>query len=142
MIAYAIEAALASGIFDHIVVSTDDTEIASVAVTARAEMRRLSVHPNSPDDFTPTVLVIAHAILACRDLGWPVEQVCCAYAGVPFIEASDLIEALRLLETGVARYVFPVTPFPSAVQRALRRGSDGKVATFNLEYVNTRTPRP
>jgi pseudaminic acid cytidylyltransferase len=138
MIAYAIEAALVSGVFDQVVVSTDDAEIGAIAVAAGGETP-FSRPADLADDFTPTVPVIAHAIRACRAFGWTCEQACCIYPGVPFIEASDLIEALRLLETGVAPYVFPVTPFPSAIQRALRRGADGRVAPFNPEHVNTRT---
>ncbi len=138
MIGYAIEAALATGVFDHVVVSTDDAEIAEIAVAMRAEtpfVRPLDL----ADDFTPTVPVIAHAIRACQGLGWQVEQACCIYPGVPFIEADDIVEAQRLLEKGVAPYIFPVTSFPSAIQRALRRGPDGRVAPFNPEFVNTRT---
>lgn len=138
MIAYAIEAARKSGVFDHIVVTTDDPGIAAIAAAVGAEAPFVRP-PELADDHTPTVPVIAHAIRACRELGWRVDQVCCIYPGVPFIESGDLVDALKLLETGVAPYAFPVTAFPSAIQRALRRGADGRVAPFNPEYVNTRT---
>jgi pseudaminic acid cytidylyltransferase len=138
MIAYAIEAAKASGVFDHIVVTTDDPEIAAIAVATGAETP-FTRPPELADDFTPTVPVIAHAVQTCRDLGWPVDQACCIYPGVPFIESGDLVDALRLLETGVAAYAFPVTAFPSAIQRALRRRADATVTPFNPEYVSTRT---
>lgn len=138
MIAYAIEAAKASGVFDHVVVTTDDPEIAEIAVATGAETP-FTRPPELADDFTPTVPVIAHAVQACRDLGWAVDEACCIYPGVPFIEADDLVEALRLLESGVAPYVFPVTAFPSPIQRALKRGEAGEVAPFNPEHVGTRT---
>lgn len=138
MIAYAIEAAKASGVFDHVVVTTDDPEIAEIAVATGAETP-FTRPPELADDFTPTVPVIAHAVQACRDLGWAVDEACCIYPGVPFIEADDLVEALRLLESGVAPYVFPVTAFPSPIQRALKRGEVGEVAPFNPEHVGTRT---
>lgn len=138
MIAYAVDAAAKSGLFDHIVVSTDDAEIASVARVAGAETP--FVRPQElADDHTPTVPVIAHAIDECSMLGWNTGQVCCIYPGVPFLELDDLVEALRLLETGIAPYAFPVTPFPSPVQRAFRRAADGRVRPFNPQYVNTRT---
>jgi pseudaminic acid cytidylyltransferase len=138
MIAYAIDAARSSGAFDRIVVSTDDAEIAVVAQGAGAEvpfMRPLAL----ADDHTPTVPVIAHAIEACHQQGWSAELVCCIYPGVPLISGSEIAEALRLLERGDAHYVFPVVPFPSPIQRALRRASDGTTRPFHPEYVNTRT---
>lgn len=139
MIAYAIGAARASGLFDHVVVSTDDAEIAAIAAAEGAELP-FTRPADLADDHTPTVPVIAHAIGACRALGWDVQQVCCIYPGVPLIRAEDIAEALRLLDAhGGHGYTFPVTPFPSAIQRALRRGADGRVAPFHPEYVNTRT---
>lgn len=139
MIAYAIQAARGSGLFDHVVVSTDDDEIAGIARAEGAELP-FARPAGLADDHTPTVPVIAHAINACRALGWGVHQVCCIYPGVPLIRGDDIAEALCLLDAqdGVG-YTFPVTPFPSAIQRALRRGADGAVAPFHPEYVNTRT---
>ena len=131
MIAYAIEAALSSGVFDHVVVSTDDPEIAGIAADHGASLP--FVRPaHLADDMTPTVPVVAHAIETCQALGWGVQQVCCIYPGVPFIQASDLVQALDLLLGGNAHYVFPVTPFPSAIQRALRRQADYKRPAVSL----------
>jgi pseudaminic acid cytidylyltransferase len=139
MIAYAIAAARASGLFEHVLVSTDDEEIAAIAAAEGAEVpfRRPA---ELADDHTPTVPVIAHAIDACRALGWTVAEVCCIYPGVPLIRAEDIAEALALLQAHAgAGYTFPVTPFPSAIQRALRRQADGRVEPFHPQYVNTRT---
>jgi pseudaminic acid cytidylyltransferase len=139
MIAYAIDAAQRSGLFAHVLVSTDDAEIAGIARDLGAELP-FARPPELADDHTPTVPVIAHAIRECIALGWPVAQACCIYPGVPLIRAADVASALQLLdEHGGAGYTFPVTPFPSAIQRALRRGPDGRVAPFHPEYVDTRT---
>jgi pseudaminic acid cytidylyltransferase len=138
MIAYAIEAASASGVFDHIVVTTDDAEIAAISAAAGAEIPFMRP-PELAGDHTPTVPVVAHAIQACRELGWPVEQVCCIYPGVPLIDAADIAQALVLLELGDTAYVFPVTPFPSPIQRALKRQPDATTRPFHPEYINTRT---
>lgn len=138
MIAYAIEAARESGVFDRIVVSTDDPEIAAIATATGAEVP--FVRPaHLADDITPTVPVIAHAIESCIAAGWPVEQACCIYPGVPLIQHEDLRAAQALLEQGSAAYVFPVTSFPSPIQRALKREADGTTRPFNPQYVNTRT---
>ena len=137
MIAYAIAAARAAGVFDHIVVSTDDDEIAALAGEWGAEVP--FVRPAAlADDHTPTVPVIAHAISACADLGWHAQMVCCIYPGVPFIEPDDIAQALALLNGGAA-YVFPVAAFPSPIQRALKREADGTTRPFHPEYAGTRT---
>lgn len=137
MIGHAIAAAQESGLFDRIVVSTDDEEIAGIARGLGAElpfMRSAAL----ADDHTPTVPVVAHAVQACIDLGWRVDEVCCIYPGVPFLEAGDLREALALLAQG-ATYAFPVAPFPSAVQRALQRTADGSARPLFPEFASTRT---
>lgn len=138
MIAYAIEAAQASGVFDHIVVSTEDTEIAEFAVSIGAELPFMRPR-DLADDVTPTVPVIAHAIKACAAVGWRAQRVCCIYPGVPLIQQQDLRRALALLELGGTAYVFPVTPFPSPIQRALARDEQGCARPFHPEYVSTRT---
>ena len=138
MICYAIEAALASKVFDRVIVSTDDDEIANLANAHGAELPFIRP-PDLADDHTPTVPVIAHAIRACNGLGWNVRDVCCIYPGVPFISTEDLrITLAQLLDTG-AHYVFPVTGFPSPIQRALRRHSDGTIRPFQTEHSSTRT---
>lgn len=139
MISYAIHAALDSGLFELVVVSTDDPEIAAIARQEGAEvpfMRPASL----ADDFTPTVPVVQHAVSACRDGGWSGEMVCCIYPGVPFIRSDDIAGALTLLrESNGEGYAFPVTHFPSPIQRALRRDNDGTIAPFYPEHVATRT---
>lgn len=139
MIAFAIDAALASGQFDHVVVSTDDEEIAEIARKRGAEVPFLRPEGLS-DDFTPTVPVIAHAITACTNLGWNADLTCCIYPGVPMIEPGDLSAARERLEQTGSLYAFPVAPFPAAIKRALRRDTQSGMATpFNPEHVNTRT---
>lgn len=138
MITYAIEAALDSKIFDRVIVSTDDADIADVAKAHGAELP--FIRPTElADDHTPTVPVIAHAIGICNELGWSVQDVCCIYPGVPFISIEDLRGAHEQLVSTGTNYVFPVTGFPSPIQRALRRLHDGTVRPFQPEYAATRT---
>lgn len=139
MIAYAIEAAWASGLFTHVVVSTDDPEIGAVSRSYGAETP-FSRPAELADDHTPTVPVIAQAIAACEALGWSAEFVCCIYPGVPFIQQADLKATLQMLqETPEADYSFPVTAFPSAIQRALQRAASGRMAAIFPEYELVRT---
>jgi pseudaminic acid cytidylyltransferase len=138
MIAYAITAAKESGLFDHIVVSTDDEEIAQIAKQWGAETP--FVRPEVlANDYTATVPVISHAIEACRALGWKFDNVCCIYPGVPFIQINDLICALGRLAESKADYCFPVAEYPSAIQRALKRLSNGTMQPFYPEFQLTRT---
>jgi pseudaminic acid cytidylyltransferase len=137
MIGYAIDAARASGLFSHVVVSTDDDEIATVAAGFGA-LIPFKRPAHLADDHTPTVPVVAHAIDACSSLLPPPQAVCCIYPGVPFLEVEDLRRALQVLEAG-ADYAFPVTPFRSAVQRALRRDAAGLAKPFFPEFAATRT---
>ena len=138
MIAYAITAAKNSGLFDHVLASTDDAEIASIANAWGAETP--FVRPAElANDFTATVPVVAHAIQACEELGWSFDNVCCIYPGVPFIEVEDLQGAFKQLQVGSDDYCFPVAEFPSAIQRALKRNSDGEMQPFYPEFQLTRT---
>lgn len=136
MIAHAIQAAADSGLFDRIVVSTDDAEIAAVAHACGAEvpfMRPAAL----ADDHAPTVPVIAHAVAA---LGLPEDAaVCCIYPAVPLLRPQDLADALALLPAGRHRYVFPVAAYPSPVQRALAREADGRTSPLYPQFTQTRT---
>ena len=138
MICYAIGAALASNAFDRVIVSTDDAEIAEVSEAYGAELPFVRP-PELADDQTSTVPVIAHAIRTCDELGWNVQDVCCIYPCVPFISTDDLRTAHEKLVSTGASYVFPVTGFPSPIQRALMRLSDGRVCPFQPEHAATRT---
>lgn len=139
MLAHAIGAASKSGLFEQIVVSTDDEEIGAVAREWGAVTP--FVRPDDlADDYSATVPVVAHAIQVCQSLGWAFEHVCCIYPCVPLIDVSDLSQGLALLK-GAERtdYCFPVTQFASPIQRALRRLGDGKMQSFYEQYWLTRT---
>jgi len=138
MIAYAIEAAKTSGLFEHIIVSTDDEEIAEISRKWGAEIPFFRPE-NLADDFVATVPVIAHSIEACREQGWEFENVCCIYPCVPFIDKEDLVRSLESLEDGTKDYCFPVAEFPSRIQRALKLGEAGSLSPFFPEFETTRT---
>lgn len=126
MIGYAISAAIRSGLFEHVVVTTDDPEVADLARKEGAEAPFVRTSELS-NDYTPIVPVVADAISRCERLGWIIGDVCCIFPCVPFIRTEDLSAAFRLLETSGADYAFPVVEFPAAVQRAMRRDVVGKM---------------
>jgi pseudaminic acid cytidylyltransferase len=138
MIAYAIAAAKESNLFEHIIVSTDDEEIAQIAIAWGAETP--FVRPAElANDYTATVPVIAHAIEDCRNLGWKFDMACCIYPAVPFIQVDDLRGALARMNKSEADYCFPVTEYPTVIQRALKLLSNGKMESFYPEFEKTRT---
>ncbi|WP_110674169.1 pseudaminic acid cytidylyltransferase [Salinicola sp. RZ23] len=138
MIAWSIQAALASRCFDRIIVSTDDDEIAAVAREWGAQTPFMRPAALS-DDHTGTVPVIAHAITEIQQAGVSLEAVCCLYATAPFVAADDLIAGLDRLEGEDVDYAFSVTSYAFPIQRALRMTPKGRVAMFEPEHFNTRS---
>jgi len=135
IIAYSIEACLKSGLFDHIVVSTDDEEIAEIAKANGAEVPFLRSAANS-DDYATTVDVIEEVYL---QLGVAYEEVCCVYATAPLLKPEHLKEANTLLLDGGFDSVFPVVRFGFPIQRAISRTETGKIAMFQPEHQATRS---
>lgn len=138
MIAWSIEAAVASGVFDRIVVSTDDDGIAAIAQSCGAEapFRRPA---ELADDHAPTRPVIAHAIDALAGQGWIAGEVCCLYATAPFVRPEDLRAGLDRLLAGACTYVFPVTTFAFPIERALRLSGDGRVRNVDPGMAQVRS---
>jgi len=138
MIVWSIEAALQSGCFDQVIVSTDDDEIAAVARQHGAQvpfMRPASL----ADDHTGTTAVIEHAINWFIAHGQKPDQVCCLYATAPFVSAQDLQRGLGLLEDTGCDYAFTVTSYAFPIQRAIRVTQGGGIQMFYPEYYSTRS---
>lgn len=138
MIAYSIEAANQSGCFDKILVSTDDQEIADIALQYGAEVPFLRP-ADIADDFATTLDVMQHAITWCKNQQWQVDKVCCIYATAPFILPEYIKQGLAELSDDKVQYAFSATTFPFAIQRAISLGENGTVSMFSPEYANTRS---
>ncbi|MBB5392529.1 MULTISPECIES: pseudaminic acid cytidylyltransferase [unclassified Herbaspirillum] len=137
MIAWSISAALQSGCFDEVIVSTDDAEIADVARQWGASvpfMRPAAL----ADDHTGTIPVIRHAIEWFGQDRQP-SQVCCIYATAPFVQADDLRRGLNVLMANDCNYAFSVTSYPFPIQRAIRILNTERVEMFYPEHFNTRS---
>lgn len=138
IIAYSIDAARACGLFDHVVVSTDDEAIARVARDCGAETPFVRPAELS-DDHTGTNAVVRHAIRWFDGRGAPPEHVCCLYATAPFVQAQHLREGFeRLVATGRS-FAFSVTSFAFPIQRALRIDADGCIQAIWPENVARRS---
>lgn len=138
MIAWSIEAALQSGCFDKVIVSTDDEEIAEVARQYGASVPFMRPAELS-DDYTGTIPVIRQAIEWCNANGFDPQQVCCLYATAPFISPEDLRRGLGILEQTGCQYAFSATSYAFPIQRAIRLTGTGHVEMFNAEHFNTRS---
>lgn len=138
MIAWSIEAARTSGLFEKIIVSTDSPDIASVARQYGAETPFTRPEALS-DDFTPTAPVLLHALNWLNAHGPKVSRLCCIYATAPFVRPADLRQGLRVLDTHRVASVFSVTTFAFPVQRALRLTGDGRLAMLWPEFELARS---
>lgn len=138
MIAWSIETAKACGLFDHIIVSTDDADIARIAVQYGAEVP-FERPAKLSDDFTGTGAVVKHALEWCIENIGPVDFVCTLYATAPFIKSQDIITGFELLKGGGCQMTFTVTSFPFPIQRAVKIASDGSVSMFQPENFSARS---
>lgn len=138
MIAWSIQAAIESKCFDHVVVSTDDQEIAEVATAYGAEVPFIRPSELS-DDYTGTIPVVAHAIDWVNKNMGQVELACCIYATAPFVSAKDIQRGLNILREHNADYAFTVTSYPFPIQRAVRITPQNRIEMFNPEHFSTRS---
>ncbi len=138
LIAYSIEAAIASQCFDRIIVSTDDLEIAEVARKYGAEVPFIRPKDIS-NDFATTLDVMQHALTWCKEAEIEIENVCCIYATAPFLQPEYIKQGLDSLLIHGVSYTFSVTSFPFPIQRAIKLDSNDKVNMFQPEHLNTRS---
>lgn len=139
MIAWSIEAAKSSGCFDKIIVSTDDSDIAALAVSCGVEVPFLRPAHLAGDHVT-TQAVVLHALEWCEEQGLSVQSVCCLYAAAPFVQPENLAQAAQLLHhVPLGGFVFAATSFPFPIQRAIRIDPAGQSTMFQPECFDTRS---
>jgi N-acylneuraminate cytidylyltransferase len=138
MICYSIKAAIESGVFDHIIVSTDDIEIADVARKCGAEVPFMRPKKLA-NDHTQTRPVVIHAIEMIEKIIGKVDNVCCMYATAPLVQSEDIKLALGVLSEQDCSFVFTVTSFAYPIQRALRVLENGRVDMFDSSFFNKRS---
>ena len=138
LIAYSIEIAIQSGVFEKVIVSTDDKEIAEVAKKYGAEVP--FIRPKElADDFSGTDDVIEHALreLACN--GEKYEYICTIYATAPLLKQKYLIEGYEKLKNSDAIHAFSVTSMPFPIQRTFKIDKNGRCQMFTPKYYMTRS---
>lgn len=138
MIAWSIGAAIESGCFDRLIVSTDDEEIAEISRRWGAEVPFLRP-AELADDYATTSDVIRHAIDWSTQHDRMPERACCVYATAPFLRPDDVARGLELLEERGADFAFSATSYAFPVQRAIRLTPEGRVDMLMPEHLNTRS---
>jgi pseudaminic acid cytidylyltransferase len=138
IIAYSISAAQQTGLFDQVVVSTDDEEIASIARTFGATTP--FVRPKEiADDFTGTNAVVKHAVAWFNAQSHDVTHACCLYATAPLVQARYIAEGYEALSRSDAVFAFSVTSYAFPIQRAVRITPEGRVDAIYPEHRMTRS---
>ena len=138
MITHSIKAALDTGLFARVIVSTDDEEIAEVARRNGADVP--FVRPAAlADDHTGTTAVIAHALGELRARGAQFDYACCIYATAPFLRPSDLADGFRKIHAGAWQYVFSAGKAHFPVYRSFTQDPDRGLAMLFPEHWLTRS---
>jgi pseudaminic acid cytidylyltransferase len=138
MLAWSIEAAISSNLFDQIIVSTDDQEIAKVAESLGANVPFIRPGKIS-DDFATTTDVIGHAVEWMIEENYSVEAVCCIYATAPFMRFSDLQESYKIFNSGNWEYVFTATDFAAPIFRSFKKNQENGLEMFYPQFFDTRS---
>lgn len=138
MIAWSIEAALASECFERVVVSTEDPEVAEVALEWGASVPFMRP-AELADDYTGTVAVMRHGVEWLNANDRQLDFACCIYATAPFVSAEILRQGWSTIQECECSYTFSVTSYPFPIQRALRIADDGRVSMFRPEYLSSRS---
>jgi pseudaminic acid cytidylyltransferase len=138
LIAYSIEVALNSKLFDKVIVSTDDEEIAKIAKEYGAEVPFLRPTELS-DDFTGTGAVISHALHYLREQKEAYNFVCTIYATAPFLEEKYLIEGFLKLKDSHARNAFSCTSMPFPIWRTFKITAENRCEMFWPENFSKRS---
>ncbi len=138
MISHSIQLAQKSGLFDKIIVSTDDMKIAQIAREYQAEVP--FIRPKElADDHTGITEVMAQALQWLSQQGLTYDWVCCICATSPFIQIADLKQGLKMLQQGDWHYVFSATSFGFPIFRGFNQKNDGSVKMLFPEHFKTRS---
>lgn len=138
ILAYSIQAALESELFDEVMVSTDDSAIAQVAIQYGAVVPSLRSAENS-GDFATTADVLLEVLQTYAKQGKHYSEACCIYPTAPFAHPALLRRSLQTLLDGGYDSVFPVVAFGYPIQRALQLDAEGKVSMVWPEYLLSRS---
>jgi pseudaminic acid cytidylyltransferase len=137
VISYAIDTVIKTGIFEEVMVSTDDVEISQIALEFGANVPFLRSAETS-DDFATTADVIFEVLSHYNNSGRFFDNVCCLYPCTPLIEPIHINESFHVLQTTGVDSVIPVVMYDYPIQRALK-SENGKIKFFYPEFALSRS---
>jgi N-acylneuraminate cytidylyltransferase len=138
IIAYSIETALKTGLFEMVMVSTDDEEIANISKQYGAQVPFLRSNATS-DDHSPTADVLAEVIARFQENGQNFNYACGIYPTAPLISNENLVKGYELLNTNNYTSVFPVCSFSYPIFRALQFQPNRNIEMIWSENLNKRS---
>ncbi len=138
ILSYSIKAAIQSGLFDEVMVSTDDDEIADLAQYYGASVPFMRSEENASDHAT-TVDAILEVLQEYQKKGVVFSQACCIYPTAPLISPYQLHRAYKKLKNENFDTVVPVTEFSYSIHRALKIGEEGRLEMIDKQNVNVRS---
>lgn len=138
MLAYSIEAALKSGLFDEVMVSTDDEEIAEVARQYGAKVPFMR-SAETANDYATTADVLKEVLNKYKGQGKEFENMCCFYATAPLVRSEDVVRAYQLLNDSSFTVIYPVVPFSYTIWRCLDVAEDGSMKRHWPEFEKSRS---
>ena len=139
IIAYSIELAIKSGLFEEVMVSTDDKEIAEIAILHGARVPFMR-SPQASNDRASTMDVIREVIADYeRQKNSMFEKICCVYPTAPLIKAEHLKAGYELLNKKGYYSVFPVVSFSYPIWRGLKLEESEKIKMIWPEFQNSRS---
>lgn len=138
IITYSIRAALESGVFDEVMVSTDDEEIASVARSYGANVPFMRSSETS-NDFATISDVIKEVLFNYKAHGVNFDYMCCILPTSPMLKSSDIIKGFDKLTQSNFSTVIPVVKYSYPIQRAFQMDSNGGIDYKWPEYAKSRS---
>ncbi len=138
IIAYSIESAIKSSVFDEIMVSTDDDEIAEIAKKYGAKFPFKRSDETSNDTATTTDVII-EVLNEYKKLGVIFDYACCIYPTAPFITAESLKSGLDKMLNNATEAAIPVAKYSYPIQRALKIDSEDNLSMLYPEHSRSRS---
>lgn len=137
IISYSIVAAIESGLFDEVMVSTDDMEIAEIAQTYKASVPFMRSAENS-NDFATTAAVILEVVHDYKKAGKEFDNICCIYPTAPFVTPDRLTEGFEFIQNG-ADSVLPILSFDYPIWRSFKMNENECLEYNWVEFINARS---
>lgn len=138
ILAYSIEAALATGLFDEVMVSTDDEEIAEVARRYGAKVPFMRT-PATANDYATLAQVMKEVLTTYKERGREFDNSCLILATCPMLQSKDIVSAYECLTTSDFSMVYPVVLFSYPIWRCLDLAEDGSMKRHWPEFENSRS---